>query len=174
MMKILVLSDNHGHWSKVNEIIDRYRANVDYILHCGDSEFPADDPIWDNVDYVVRGNMDFDPQFRLNQVIESPQGNIYLTHGHLESVKMTKESLISKAKELNCQYVFHGHTHALYATFSDGIILANPGSISRSRGTYKGETYMLLTVEDSIISTTFFDLDHHEIKELTSTFQRSV
>lgn len=171
-MKLLIMSDNHGHWPKVNEIIEKHRPNVDLILHCGDSEFPADDPIWELVDYVVRGNMDFNPQFRLEQVISTDEGNILLLHGHLSGVNMNNLRLIDQAKEQNCQFIFHGHTHALYTQMKGGIYIANPGSISSSRGKYPEKTYLIVEVSENTITSTYFDLQHQEIQELSHTYQR--
>lgn len=171
-MKLLVMSDNHGNWPFVNDLIQKYRQEVDLILHCGDSEFPADDPIWDNVDYVVRGNMDFDPQFRLEQVIETPEGKIYMTHGHLSGVNTSNVRLIEQAQQDACQFVFHGHTHALYAQEHQGIFIANPGSISKSRGPYPHSTYMIVTVEDEGIQCEYFDLNFQAISELGQYFNR--
>ena len=52
-MKILLMSDNHGRWPKVHELVEYYRPQVDLILHCGDSEFAPDDPVWEKVDAVA-------------------------------------------------------------------------------------------------------------------------
>ena len=54
-MKVLILSDNHGHYELVHSLVDQFRPEVDYICHCGDSEFKAEDPIWQEVDAYVAG-----------------------------------------------------------------------------------------------------------------------
>lgn len=171
-MKFLVLSDNHGNWSLVNDIITNYRPKVDYIFHCGDSEFPADDPIWEPVDAVVSGNMDFDPQYRRRDIIETPVGSVLLVHGHLDAVNHGNQQLLTEAQEAHCTFVFHGHTHQLYAEKYGDILIANPGSLSRSRGSYAGTTYLFVNVVPEEIIVEFYDEKMNLIPQLCKTFAR--
>ena len=90
-MKILLMSDNHGRWPKVHELVEYYRPQVDLILHCGDSEFAPDDPVWEKVDAVVTGNNDYDPEYPDELIINTRQGRIFLTHGHFHNVILTFE-----------------------------------------------------------------------------------
>ena len=39
-MKILLMSDNHGRWPKVHELVEYYRPQVDLILHCVTQSLP--------------------------------------------------------------------------------------------------------------------------------------
>ncbi|MGY4104030.1 YfcE family phosphodiesterase [Ignavigranum ruoffiae] len=169
-MKFLVMSDNHGQWPLVDEIIKHWRPQVDYIFHCGDSEFPADDPLWDQVDAVVTGNMDFDPQYRRQQVIETAEGNVLLVHGHLTGVNYGNDELLAIAKNSNCRFVFHGHTHKLYAEVKEGILLANPGSLNRPRGHYQGKTYLLVTIENNQVIVNYYSEDNQPIPQLDQIF----
>lgn len=171
-MKFLVISDNHGQWPLVNEIIQKFRSSVDFVFHCGDSEFPADDPIWEDVDAVVSGNMDFDPQFRRKQEIETQIGNVLLVHGHLNGVNYGNDELMYEAKKHKFKFVFHGHTHILYADYQDGILIANPGSLSRSRGPYPYKTFMLVNVEPDEIIVEYYDENRNLLPQLCKTFRR--
>ena len=75
-MKILLMSDNHGRWPKVHELVEYYRPQVDLILHCGDSEFAPDDPVWEKVDAVVTGNNDYDPEYPDELIIMITNANL--------------------------------------------------------------------------------------------------
>ena len=169
-MKFLVLSDNHGHWSLVHEIITHFRKDVDYIFHCGDSEFTADDPIWEKVDAVVTGNMDFDPLFRKQQIIETSLGNVMLVHGHLHGVNSGNQTLLEEAKHNQYHFVFHGHTHVLYSDYREGILIANPGSLHRSRGDYPDPTCMIITTTLQGINVDYFNQNCQKINQLSVTY----
>lgn len=171
-MKWLVLSDNHGGWAKTNQIIEFYRPNVDLIIHCGDSEFPADDPIWENVDIVVSGNMDFDPQYFQTRTLDCDLGKILVVHGHRNGVNSSNLELIEEAKNMGASFVFHGHTHCLYAEMLDGIFIMNPGSLNHSRGPVNERTYSLVELSDDSISVKFYNDQMDELSSLTKQFNR--
>lgn len=171
-MKWLVLSDNHGGWSKLNQLITHYRPEMDLIIHCGDSEFPADDPIWENVDTVVSGNMDFDPQYLKRRIIETPEGKIIVVHGHLNGVNSGNQELREEAKHFDAKFVFHGHTHKLYADYIDGTLFVNPGSLNHSRGPIPYRTYAVVTVDSETIEVLFYDDEMKCLEELTQKFVR--
>lgn len=171
-MKWLIVSDNHGGWSKLNNLIEHYRPETELILHCGDSEFPADDPIWDNVDVVVSGNMDFDPQYFNRRVIEHSEGNILVVHGHRNGVNNGYEELLAEAKEINAKFVFHGHTHRLYAEYVDGVLFINPGSLNHSRGPIPYKTYAVLEVTSTQYKVEFYDDSMHLLSDLMKVFDR--
>ncbi|HFI0463513.1 TPA: YfcE family phosphodiesterase [Streptococcus suis] len=169
-MKWLLLSDNHGRWQAVNDLVDKYRHEVGAIFHCGDSEFPFDDPIWDKIDYVVAGNMDFDPQFAKQAEVETPEGRVFLVHGHRHGVNLDNQELLGLAKEKGYQFVFHGHTHRLYAEMRDGILFVNPGSFNHSRGPIDQRTYAILTFGEGTLRVDFFDESHQVIPGISQTF----
>lgn len=171
-MKWLIISDNHGGWSQLNTIIENYRDQVELIIHCGDSEFPADDPIWDNVDVVVSGNMDFDPQYFNREVIEHTEGNILVVHGHRNGVNKGYEELLEEAQRLGVKFVFHGHTHKLYAAYVNDILLVNPGSLNHSRGPIPHKTYALLEISADRIQVEFYDEQMNLLADLTQVFER--
>lgn len=169
-MKILVLSDNHGHYSLVQSIIEQFRSQVDLILHCGDSEFKWEDPIWQAVDYKVRGNMDFDPSFPLEEKIDSSIGRFLLTHGHLHGVNHGLEDLVRLANKEGANIVFHGHTHRLTAEKAEGVLVINPGSLAQPRGLVSQRTFALVLVDQELIQVDFYDEQSNRLTELTQYF----
>lgn len=171
-MKWLVLSDNHGGWAKLNQIIEHYRQEVDLIIHCGDSEFPADDPIWEKVDVVVSGNMDFDPQYFQTRTLDTEYGKILVVHGHRNGVNSGNIELLEEAKKIGASFVFHGHTHKLYAEYIDQVLLMNPGSLNHSRGLINQKTFALVEVDRTQIIVRFYTDELIELVELTQLFER--
>lgn len=171
-MKLLVMSDNHGNYLKVDELINLWRDKVDFIFHLGDSEFPADDPIWDKVDAVVTGNMDYDRGYRQEILVPTPVGNVFITHGHLDGVNRGNQDIFDKGKALGAAFIFHGHTHRLYAEYRDGILLLNPGSLSQSRGERCERTFAVIDVKETQMDVQFYEDNNQPISDLHYTFQK--
>lgn len=166
------MSDNHGRWQKVQEIITALKEQVDFIFHCGDSEFPADDPIWEDVDSVVSGNMDYDPQYRKIQTLETPAGKVLVLHGHRHGVNHSNTQVLDLAQEMGAQFAFHGHTHRLYAEYKNNVLLLNPGSLNHSRGPIEEKTFAIITLESDAMFVDFYDDLLNKIPRLSQTFNR--
>ncbi|UUX34367.1 metallophosphoesterase [Fundicoccus culcitae] len=171
-MKVLVMSDNHGRWQKVQEIITKNRPYVDYIIHCGDSEFPADDPIWDQVDSVVSGNMDYDPQYRQLDTLGTKEEKFLNVHGHRHNVNHSLNELGQLAQSNHANFVFYGHTHKLAHDYHNGCLFLNPGSLSRSRGINPEKTYAIVTIDSETIQIKYYNDEHQRIDRLTAIYKR--
>ena len=75
-MKILLVSDNHGDYQALDQLVNKY-PNMDLYLHAGDSEQDE----WSIKPFIsVRGNCDHYYDFPNYLVIPSPAGNIYVQH----------------------------------------------------------------------------------------------
>ena len=147
-MRILVFSDSHKNISSCTSVIENI-INVDMILHAGDH---ASDAAWIQkcfpdipVKYVA-GNCD--PGIAPYELIINADGKkIFLTHGHLHSVKSQEDyhSLLSAAKNNGCDCAVFGHTHRSVHFIADGITVLNPGSIRHSG------TYGVIEIDDGIL-----------------------
>ncbi len=126
-MKILIVSDSHGNQHILEDIITRH--SVDDVVHCGDSEIPTD---WFNM-RMVRGNSWNDAPLPLELLIEVEGKKIFVTHGHLFGVYSSLQRLFYKAKSLEVDYCFYGHTHIARYDEIEDIVFINPGSIVRPR-----------------------------------------
>lgn len=153
-MKVLVISDSHGSYSKMRELFekDSYRA----VIFLGDGLRDAENlyrvsgatPV-----YRVCGNCDFcvgSPIYS-EQIIELSGKKLLITHGHLYSVKNTLERLFEKAKALECDAALYGHTHIQKIEERGGILLANPGALCHGK-------YAVMTI-DKQIKIEFGDLN---------------
>ena len=144
-MRILVLSDSHGHLSRVMEIYNKTRCEA--VIFLGDGLKDAQDlyKISGSVPvYMVCGNCDFfaggTPD---TQLLELEGRRVLITHGHRQNVKSGLLGLKSQALRSHADIVLFGHTHQSLLTEQDGLLLANPGAASCGK-------YAVLTLNGKI------------------------
>lgn len=171
-MKFLIMSDNHGRHSLVQELVKAFQGQVDYFFHCGDSEFAASDPIWQVFAGNVTGNMDFDAGYAQERVVETPVGRVLLVHGHRHQVNQSNDLLLQIGLEDQVQFIFHGHTHRLYSEYRQGILMVNPGSLNHSRGPVNQTTFAIVTVEPDRYQVEFRDEEGKVVDGLTQVYAR--
>ncbi len=128
-MKLLVFSDTHGQPDKMLAAIAQ--GSPDMIIHLGDGgrdvekikkQFP-EIPL-----EAVRGNCDFSSALPESTLLTVGGVRIFITHGHVFSVKHTLSVLIDEARRLNAEMVLYGHTHCANNTMEGGLYVLNPGS----------------------------------------------
>jgi len=154
MKKILVVSDNHGKAKKLNSI--RYlHPDVDFKVHCGDSEFERD--FLDDF-IAVRGNNDFTGGFPVYEVLKDVEGhNILIVHGDGYVFMEHRETLVQMARDFNADIVFFGHTHVFEDSIVDGIRLINPGSLYYNRDR-TSTSYAIVTIDKNNINVERIDV----------------
>ncbi|WP_161878650.1 metallophosphoesterase family protein [Alkalibacterium sp. MB6] len=169
-MKVIVVSDNHGDTYYMEEILSIHNEDTTAWFHCGDSELPAEHPLFQKYK-SVKGNMDFEKKLKDTLVVELEGEPFLIAHGHLHSVKRSFDPLVSEAREANSRMVLYGHTHIPKVDKEEGIFFVNPGSITQPRDRELG-TYLAITIPDdkSTVTFTYYDRDHNEVSELNSTF----
>ena len=148
MIRILVFSDSHGYTVDMIKIIKNI-PNVDFIIHLGDvysdvlnikKTFP------DMEIHTVCGNNDRIPSLETEKLITVADKKIFITHGHNYSVSYTLKKLTNSTFAKEADIILYGHTHIPDHFSQNGKIIANPGSISRSR--YGENSYGVLEIED--------------------------
>lgn len=130
-VKLLVMSDTHGDAEVIKRVREAH-SDVDAWIHCGDSELPFDHPYLKGAKRV-RGNCDRDTRFPEEELFEVDGMKIFVAHGHLLNVKSTTMNLLYRAKELEADAAFFGHSHVLGTELADNILFANPGSLLKPR-----------------------------------------
>lgn len=147
-MKILIISDTHGHIGNALKLIKEIK-NLDRIIHLGDLEKDAEDldhlcriPI----DYVA-GNCDYCTNAPYDKVISFYGVKIMLTHGHMYKVKWEERTILREARKRQVDIVLFGHTHVAYHKQHGHITLFNPGSLSLPRDG-KRPSYGLLEIAE--------------------------
>ncbi|BAP86028.1 phosphodiesterase [Paucilactobacillus hokkaidonensis JCM 18461] len=172
-MRMLVVSDNHFDRDILVQVDNKYYNKVDLMFHCGDSQLPASDSLFEHF-LTVQGNNDFDEKLPQSRLIKQSGEQVLLTHGHLQDVNSTMTKLELMAQEKNATIVLFGHTHKLGVVMNRGALFLNPGSISLPRGEFTsiGGTYAIVDVTAAKFVVQFYDRQFKAIKELSFTFQR--
>ncbi len=131
-LRLLVMSDTHGDTEVIKTVRERH-MDVDAVIHCGDSELPFDHEYLEGAKRV-RGNCDGDARFPDEEIFAVSDKKIFVTHGHLFNVKSTTMNLFYRAKEVEADVVFFGHSHVLGCELLENILFVNPGSLLKPRG----------------------------------------
>ena len=149
MSKIAIISDSHGYIDNLALFEKRLRG-VDALWHLGDHADDAGHIAFRlNCGFVaVRGNCDPFSDAPLSYTVNWHGRRILLLHGHTVSGRLP---LLYAAKEANADAVLFGHSHVPSAETVEGVLLLNPGSLSRPR-TSKGPSVALLTLTDDEMS----------------------
>jgi len=157
-MRIYVISDTHGRIDKAMEIY-RTLEDIDLIVHLGDHWNDAKrmkDQL--NVPLIgVKGNMDGSFSRDGYHILETDFGKIFLTHGHMESVKQSYENIMYKAESYQCRAAFFGHTHIPLFLEAEGLYFLNPGSLSLPAGGRKGSYAVATVTENSIDAAIIYE-----------------
>nr|WP_249316901.1 metallophosphoesterase [Bacillus sp. FJAT-50079] len=165
---MLIVSDNHGDRTVLKKLHDKYINEVDAMIHCGDSELPADDPALAQFS-VVGGNCDLDARFSDELSLDVKGTTVYVAHGHLLQIKSTLLNIAYRAKEVGASIACFGHSHLLGVELLDDILFLNPGSISLPRGG-NDKTYALVELNNDVWHVRYLN-DHHE-QVIYKTFER--
>ena len=137
-MKILVISDTHGNLDNIRKVIEKHK-DIKNIFHLGDGKADIDiikDECKDKTFFRVCGNCDSgttEPVV-LKETIEGKK--FLLTHGHKFYVKENLNLLVDEAKKENADVALFGHTHKPIKEEIDEIIVFNPGSLEKEKGSY--------------------------------------
>ena len=149
IIKIILVSDNHGDLDSINYIKETYQ-DADYFIHCGDACVP---PYLMDGFAIVQGNNDPYNSYPNFKVLEIGKHRIYVSHGHHDIFFGDLSSLKSKAELHNCDIVCYGHSHITNDVTIDGIRFLNPGSIRSNRDGSK-PSYMIITLKDDEVDVT--------------------
>ena len=148
-MKILVVSDTHGHDENLEQAVYR-EAPFDMLIHCGDVEGReifvealAECPCC-----IVSGNNDFFSDLSREEEIEIAGKKFLVTHGHYYGVSLDISGVVDEARSRNCDGGFFGHTHKPVFENVDGILAVNPGSLSYPRQAGRRPSYAVLETTD--------------------------
>lgn len=130
-MKLMVFSDSHGDAENMLSAIAQ--SLPDMIIHLGDGgrdvskikkQFPKI-PL-----KAVRGNCDFSSDLPEEELFSVGKAKIFITHGHIFSVKRTLSPLIDESIARSANIVMFGHTHAAISSMVGGLYVLNPGACS--------------------------------------------
>ena len=148
-MRIVVISDSHGHGSVIDRIIRREKQ-ADVIIFLGDATRDIEDFTYEYTDkkfYIVSGNCDTFSSFPYSDIVDVLGVKIFITHGHTFDVKNGTKNLEQTARQLDCKIALYGHTHISNIEYVDGLYIVNPGSCARSRDV--GNSYAAIDIREN-------------------------
>ncbi len=153
MKTLVIVSDTHGNTSALRELSGIFAEN-DYILHLGDG---ANDMRFIRTEfsdkvYQCAGNCDFQSPFQDEGVLEVEGIRIFYCHGHNYGVKTGLLRLAREAKAHDCDIALYGHTHESLISKVEGVILINPGTMSRKL--HAGGSYCYLVISKKTATPT--------------------
>jgi len=141
------MSDSHG--SKKNMLDAIERESPDVILFLGDCTRDCSDIEALHPEITLRrvnGNCDQGyPGLDMDEFILEGK-KIFMTHGHLFSVKLGKMRILKAAATRGADILLFGHTHIPYCKEKDGLIAINPGSIGLDK------FYAVLEIKNGAVS----------------------
>lgn len=162
MIKIVVMSDNHGDDNQIKDI-QAWEKDAMCFVHCGDSE--TWHPQLLASFYAVRGNNDWALDLPNQVIFEMGEHRILVTHGHRYGYFDRVKMLSYLAKENLCDIVFCGHTHMPMNCIQDGVHVINPGSTRLPRGGYEN-TYCVCYLDGSSVEVIFHSAIDGKILEI--------
>lgn len=147
-MKILIVSDTHGH----NRNLERallIESPIDLLIHLGDMECPEEDirSIAGCPCEMIAGNNDFFSSLDREAEIKIGSYNVLMAHGHDYYVSLGTENIRAEGISRNKDIVMFGHTHRPLLVREKEIVMLNPGSLSYPRQEGKIPTYAIMTID---------------------------
>lgn len=133
-MRAIVFSDSHKNLNNMIPIVEANVGHADYIFHLGDCVSDFEDLRACYPTFKIEGvcgNNDWRANGVTDLILTVGNHRVFMTHGHLYDVKVTLARLLRKAKEVEADVLLYGHTHVPFCRTIDGILVMNPGSISR-------------------------------------------
>ncbi|MBN1519141.1 MAG: metallophosphoesterase [Spirochaetales bacterium] len=139
-MRILLVSDTHGDPRGLAAVLSKLGRSVQMLVHLGDGASDVEAaassgvpmPPW----YAVRGNVDGDWSVPASRILWAYDRKILAVHGHTQLGGNSYRPLVQAAKHEGADACFFGHTHVPFWDLVSGVLLVNPGSLSRPRSRY--------------------------------------
>lgn len=147
-MKILVISDTHGHLDRLKMILEK-ESPIDMLIHCGDIEGQenAVTQLAGCPCHMVSGNNDWASWLSREITTEICGRTFFITHGHRYGVSLGKERIREEALSRGVDICLFGHTHKPCVDTDGRLILMNPGSLSYPRQIGRKPTYGIIEIE---------------------------
>ena len=147
-MKILIVSDTHGHERNLKKVVEKV-GQTDLFIHLGDIEGHEDyiEALADCPVHMVSGNNDFFSDLPREEEFQLGRYRVMITHGHYYGVSVGTDRLKEEARSRNIDIVMYGHTHRPEIDIDDHVTVLNPGSLSYPRQWGRKPSYMLMEID---------------------------
>ena len=147
-MKIMVVSDSHGRTDHLRKAYEKVKP-VDLFIHLGDVEGDEDEIssfVTCRSEYVC-GNCDMMCRAPLDRLIEAGGKKIFLTHGHMYGYGDAAR-VAEAGRRAGADITLFGHTHLPLIRYDGGMLLLNPGSISKPRQDGHRPVFAILEINE--------------------------
>jgi putative phosphoesterase len=167
VQRLLAISDSHGNVTALAAVLKWVQSYcpVDAAVFLGDgiedlnratmmTAFPCGLK-------MVRGNNDY--EFNVPEVacLDFGGRRFFLCHGHRHNIYRDYHQLVAAAQKMEADTVLFGHTHVPTFETENGIVLINPGGISRPRS-LAGSTFALVEcAPEKPPKAAFWKIDDH-------------
>lgn len=142
-----MVSDTHGETDGLRLVLGKLGRTVQGLIHLGDGAADAFGLIGVPLPplYQVRGNVDADWSLPPVRTIWALDRKLLAAHGHhyIEGTSF-RPFVVAAQREKACAFLF-GHTHVPFCSEQGGVLLLNPGSLSRPRGRW-GPSFAVIDV----------------------------
>ncbi len=137
-MRLLVISDVHGHTANLRRALDS-QPTARTVLFLGDGLREVEAVAQEYTDrtfYMVPGNCDWRSEWPAVREETFGGKKILFTHGHKYDVKYGLYKMELAARQVGVDVALFGHTHQPLIEYADGLYLVNPGSLREGRYAY--------------------------------------
>lgn len=157
-MKLLIISDSHGHIANIKAVMDiAKKTNIEAVVHCGD---------WDNTEsieavlsfgiplYTILGNADvnsdMETYLRLNAKEFDPDYLKFELGGR--KIGVTHQVRLNDPRHDKLDIVFSGHYHSSESKVIDFRKFVRPGALINgiNFAVYETETNEMEIFQDSL------------------------
>lgn len=120
-----------SHQTPIPERLEAVIEESEFVFFLGDGTAALGNLVFHYGFHGVSGNCDT-KNLPEEEIIEIEGFKVLLTHGDKYNVKDDLTALAMRAKELDCNVVFYGHTHFAEIDRYENITFVCPGSIEAS------------------------------------------
>lgn len=164
-MRILILADSHHDYDCLVPVLKKLAGKVDGVFHLGDGvEDLREAALRCRVTIprleTVRGNGDADPELPYRRIVELEGRRALLVHGQYEDVYSGPGRVVEAARAAGAELALFAHTHRPFYEEYKGVLVVNPGSISRPRGRAR-PTFAILEVPSD--ASKWYDVRFYEV-----------
>ncbi|MDD2981730.1 MAG: metallophosphoesterase [Hespellia sp.] len=150
-MRILIVSDTHGHHKGLEKAVE-FAGSIDMLIHLGDVE-GEEDYIAALADcqeiHMVRGNNDFFSELPREEEFMIGPYKTFISHGHNYYVSMGPERIKEEGRSRGMDIVMFGHTHKPLIDRETDIIAINPGSLSYPRQEGRRGSFIIMELDEN-------------------------
>ncbi|MCL2264907.1 MAG: metallophosphoesterase [Treponema sp.] len=168
---LLVISDSHGSVTTLKKVFDWAKDRIppkgticaavclgdglaDIRIAAEAAGFFCD---WK----IICGNNDYGIQAPETAVFDFADKRFFITHGHRYNLYNGFNTLLAAAGNSEADAALFGHTHLPYYKNINGILLINPGSVSRPRSRIGATFAVIKCEEDKPLIVEFYGIGRH-------------